>query len=362
MIHLTLKLFFAIASGIIINIFFGLILSPVILSRLSSDNILYFLIISLIVSGSVSFFLAFFIIIKPLNIITARMRESIYSEPSLFTSIDTELLRSVETTDTLKNLFLILSRLVKQLSGEKKSLEHALSELQQAQEKLIQSQKLSILGQFATGIAHEIGNPLAALLGCVSVIKNSQLSDRDADLVVRIENELKRIDAIIHDLLQIARPSQIIINEYSSYDIFQEVIEFVQFQNGFQNIHITLIKSEQFPKILVDKDRIKQVILNLLSNAQQVMNEKGSITITSQTLINQALARFFITDTGNGIDKSILKKIFEPFNTSKSNGAGLGLSICKTIIEQHHGKIWVEKTDRNGTTFGIEVPLVPLKS
>ena len=78
--------------------------------------------------------------------------------------------------------------------------------------------------------------------------------------------------------------------------------------------------------------------------------------------MNQTLARFFIADTGNGIDEPILKKIFEPFNTSKSCGSGLGLSISKTIIEKHHGRIWVEKTQRNGTTFGIEVPIVSLKS
>ena len=181
MINLALKLFFAIASGIIINIFFGMILSPVIISYVSSDNIFYFFIISLIISGLICFFLAFFIIIKPLDLITEKMKAAVYSESALFTSIDTELLRSVETTDTIKNLFLILSRLVKQLSEEKRSLEQTLSDLQKAQEKLIQSQKLATLGQFSAGIAHEIGNPLSALLGCVSVLKNSRLSPRDVD-------------------------------------------------------------------------------------------------------------------------------------------------------------------------------------
>ena len=231
------------------------------------------------------------------------------------------------------------------------------ADLRKTEAQLIRSEKLAALGQLSAGIAHEIRNPLTSINILIhSLTANLPTEDsRWEDLKV-IEEEILRINEIVDQFLRFARPASPLFEKTNLVPIFEEILQLLRPQIEQGKI---AVKKEfgPLPLITVDKEQIKQVILNLLMNAIQAMPGGGELNLGGRFSQDGRWVELTILDSGIGIPQGDLEKLFDPFFSTKDGGIGLGLSIAHRIIDQHHGKIEVESTPGKGTLFTISLPV-----
>jgi len=247
-------------------------------------------------------------------------------------------------------------------------LRNAYADLRRTQQGLAQSEKLSSLGRFASGIAHEIKNPLGIILEGVELLE-TKLSKADKDVKITI-NKIKestlRADTIVHGLLEFARPAELKTERIKLDDLVKEALSLHKYISPLRNIKIETHLAKEKLFIEVDKNQMQQVFLNLLLNAIEAMPQGGKINIRTYKMakpelaLNNSPCAIEVTDTGEGISKQNLRKIFEPFFTTKRErkGIGLGLSIVKMIIDNHKGNLEIDSILGKGTTARIILPLV----
>lgn len=223
----------------------------------------------------------------------------------------------------------------------------------------IQQEKMAAIGLLAGGIAHEINNPLGGILAFTQLlIRDAQNDKRLLRDLKEIENAAIRAKKIVSDLLDFSRTSK--EKEKCLVDVHRlldKVIPFVEGDLKSLNIELVVEHEEGLPQIMANPDRMQQIFLNLLTNACHAMPKGGVLTIKMSSDDNKGV-RIIIADTGEGIEKDELNKIFEPFYTTKapSKGTGLGLSIAYRIVKEHDGTIDVESELGKGTTFTIKFP------
>ncbi len=229
--------------------------------------------------------------------------------------------------------------------------------LKTMQDQLIQTEKLAGIGRLAAGVAHEINNPLTGILTNASLMYDDvpEGDPKKEDLKVIVEETL-RCRKIVKGLLDFARQSPPQKQLLSLNEVVEDVITLVRNQANFRNIKIRLDLDFQIPRMMADKDQIRQVVLNIVLNAADAMPDGGDFSITSR-LIENSYVELSFSDTGTGISEEVREKIFEPFVTTKKSGTGLGLSIAYGIIERHKGRITVESQINKGTTFRIILPV-----
>ncbi|MCP2518844.1 ATP-binding protein [Candidatus Aminicenantes bacterium AC-335-A11] len=232
-------------------------------------------------------------------------------------------------------------------------------EIEEANKKLIQAEKLASIGRISTGIAHEIRNPLTSVkLNIQKVLNDANIKDDEREhLGIALEG-INQIDKIVKDILDFARVTRLNLDEFSLPSIIEESIKLIS--NELKGKKITIEKSfeSNLPTIIVDADKLRQVFTNLLMNSIEAIERKGKIKIIAGAK-NRKFVKIIISDTGCGIPSEILPEIFEPFFTTKSSGTGLGLANAKKIIEQHKGSIQVFSERGKGTTFEIIIPRRP---
>lgn len=229
-----------------------------------------------------------------------------------------------------------------------------ISERKQTQELMINSEKLTVAGQLAAGIAHEVRNPLTAIKGFLQIME-SGLKDQKMYFEI-ISSEMNRIEMILNELLVLSRPQQ--ITKYTKGNlkvIIEQIVTLLQTQTNMNSIEIITKIEHNLPLIHCDENQLKQVFINFLKNSIEAMPKGGAITIEVQSKSSESLI-VRIVDQGHGIPEHLLKKIGTPFFTTKENGTGLGLMICKQIIEQHKGIINIESCSK-GTTIEINLPV-----
>jgi two-component system, NtrC family, sensor kinase len=245
-------------------------------------------------------------------------------------------------------------------------------ELLAAKAEVAQGEKLASIGVLASGIAHELNNPLTGVLTFTSLMRKKAPEGsedaEDLDLVIR---ETKRCASIIKRLLDFAREKVPVKGFYNLNQVIEDTVRFVERPASLQQIEITTELDPALPQAWGDADLIKQVILNLLVNAQQAIDGKGNITVQTRPLATTVAAKtdpavapmveVVVTDTGCGIPQAHLQRIFDPFFTSKEvgKGTGLGLSVSYGIVKAHGGRISVESVVGTGTTFRICLPITP---
>jgi signal transduction histidine kinase len=242
----------------------------------------------------------------------------------------------------------------------------------QAEEELIQTEKMISLGQLAASVVHEVNNPLAGIMVYVKLFQkkyrdNKMQEESTERQLDKMEKELDRTTRIIRNLLTFARQSEPSMNPVDINKIIDASLLLVENQINLENIGLTKNFDPDLPPVLADFDKIQQVLINIILNAIQAMPEGGNLTITTSVaknvLIEDAIkdtVRIDIKDTGIGIPKENLKKLFTPFFTTKEKGkgVGLGLSVVHGIIGKHKGKIEVESEQDVGTTFSIYLEVV----
>ena len=236
-------------------------------------------------------------------------------------------------------------------------IQRTTADLRKTEAQLIRSEKLAALGELAAGIAHEIRNPLTSINILIHSLTENFPSEnaRREDLQV-IEEEIRRINEIVDQFLRFAKPASPLLEKTNLIPIFEEILQLLrpQIERGMIKVKKEF---DSLPLITVDREQIKQVILNLLLNAVQAMPKGGLLTLGGHVWEADRWIRLSIQDSGIGIPAEDLNKLFDPFFSTKEGGVGLGLSIAHRIVDQHHGKIEVESTPGKGTLLTVCLPI-----
>ena len=209
----------------------------------------------------------------------------------------------------------------------------------------------------SASVAHEIRNPLGIIKATADVLKGKyDRPDNPDDLFNYIGAEVQRLNNLVNDFLAFARESPLKLEAGSIGDTARKAVQAFQRDCGELNCPIELTVQPDLPDVHHDKEKIYQVLLNLLRNAAQATDVDGFISVTASHDTKGKTVLIRVTDTGTGIEGDV-SEIFDPFYTTKSSGSGLGLAITRQIIEQHHGWIKVESTPGKGATFTIYLPV-----
>lgn len=229
------------------------------------------------------------------------------------------------------------------------------TEKRELEEQLRKSDTLNVVGELAAGIAHEIRNPMTALKGFIQLLQGSVKEDFSMYFNV-ITSELSRIESIITEFLILARPQAIKFSKKDLGIIMKETTELLNAQAILVNVQMILEIEENLPLIYCEPNQLKQVFINVLKNAIEVMPNGGQIDVKIKQKDQDNLL-VSITDRGSGIPEDKIKRLGQPFYTTKERGTGLGLMVSYKIIEEHQGQVDVESEEGKGTTFHITLPI-----
>jgi signal transduction histidine kinase len=287
------------------------------------------------------------------------------------------------------------------LNEHVKRLQKMNLELKETQQEVIQSEKLASVGLLAAGVAHEIGNPLGAVLGYIRLLEQGVVNTEEKnDYLKRMEKELLRIDGIVRDLREYSKPSPCKIAPTGLNELVQNTVRMLKRQRDFRNIRFELLLDESVPEVALDPGQMQQVLVNLLLNAKDAMDCEGMLRIISRRsrfalpdakrtvgparreddppgidfrllrrrsparkgpfLEGQELVEIEVLDTGPGISEEHLLRVFDPFFTTKEagHGTGLGLSVSQRIIESFYGDIQVRSGPNESARVRIRLPAV----
>ncbi|MCM3676954.1 PAS domain S-box protein [Peribacillus simplex] len=235
------------------------------------------------------------------------------------------------------------------------ALRYDITERKQSEEMLHRQDKLAAVGQLAAGVAHEIRNPLTSMKGYTEFLQLDETDENKQEYLEIIMDEINRVNEIVEEFLQLAKPQALILETKNLVPIIQNVVSLTEFEARKKNI--TLISDCNGEEILVrcDENRLKQVILNFIKNGMEAMPDGGFIKIITE--LKKDKVHISITDTGIGMPPEQLKRLGEPFFTTKKSGNGLGLMISFKIIESHLGNVFVESEVNKGTIFNIVLPI-----
>ncbi len=349
-------------------------------------------------------FLLSHVLVKPLRDLarlTQRISEGDFSETIQVTSKN----EIGQLIDSFNRMILRLKENQESIESYLESLEITNRKLKEAQEELLRSEKLASIGRFAAGVAHEVGNPLGAILGYTSILEGGGVSEEEGrDYLKRIEREIERINRIVRELLDFARPSKQEVKDVEVNPVVENALSLLSYQKNFKNIQTELKLHPRLPCIRGNETQLSQVFINVILNAVDAMPQGGILRIETGPFVveylvtepirrlhprrrrgdpaesdyshlrkpdplsamltkfskGDTLAKIQISDTGTGIGKEDLKRIFDPFFTTKDpdKGTGLGLSVSLRIVESMGGEIKVESELGKGTKFEIYFPAV----
>jgi signal transduction histidine kinase len=246
-------------------------------------------------------------------------------------------------------------------------LERANAEILSARESLLRADRLATLGRLASGIAHEVGNPLGAITGYVDLargrLRNAPQPEVD-DFLGRIGAEARRIDAIVRDLLDFARPAAPALGSVDLAVAVDAAVRLARVQARLRDVEVTVDVCAAPGAVLADERRLSQVFLNLLLNAGDAMSGRGRVSITARPLEDTGgppRVEVTVCDDGPGIPPEHLSRIFDPFFTTKEpgQGTGLGLAVCHGIVQSFGGAISAENLPGGGAAFRLELPVAP---
>ncbi len=231
------------------------------------------------------------------------------------------------------------------------------------QEQLIQSEKMSAIGQLVSGVAHELNNPLAGISAFAQLLLTEKRFPPDQRTAAEmIYAEARRASRIVQNLLTFARQHKPERTSTSLNQVLDDALELRGYELRVRGIEVVRDYDEDLPETMADAHQLQQVFLNLITNAEQAMEKRQGNTqrLTVSTRRASNVIRIEVEDSGPGIPPNLLERIFNPFFTTKptGSGTGLGLSISLGIVREHEGKIWAENAPTGGAHFTIELPLV----
>ena len=237
---------------------------------------------------------------------------------------------------------------------------HDITERKQMQSQLIMQDRLASIGQFVSGIAHELNNPLTSVIGFSELLLQKDLPEGIRSDLKIVSDEARRTSTIIKNLLTFARQSPQEKRPVLISDSIQIILQLRSHAHKLNNLTVNTNFAHDLPLVMANNSQLQQVFFNLVSNAEfAVLNahHKGTITITTRQMNHVIIVS--VADDGPGIEPENMKRLFSPFFTTKQpgEGTGLGLSICQGIISEHGGRIWAESEPGKGATFFVELPV-----
>jgi PAS domain S-box-containing protein len=225
--------------------------------------------------------------------------------------------------------------------------------------QLADAEHLATLGELSAGLAHEIKNPLAGIKGAIDVIRDSMpATELHREILGDVLHEVNRIDKIVRDLLNYAKPKPPSVSEIHLVDVAQRLVTMARQSSKKEAQSIRLLLSGEIPGFSGDETQLEQVLLNLLLNAQAALPVDGHITVRLSYEPEEHVIRMEVTDDGPGIPEEIRRKIFQPFFTTRTDGTGLGLATCLKNVQYHGGTIDVWSDAGRGTRFTVNLPLI----
>jgi signal transduction histidine kinase len=252
--------------------------------------------------------------------------------------------------DEIGDLGRNFNRMVQQLRESREEID------QLHRNQMSRAEHLATLGELATGLAHEIRNPLAGIAGVIEIVGRDLPATSPARAVVKdVRLEVAQINRILTDLLQTARPHPPEVRPTDLNTTVEHAVMLARQHVLSKPVHIELEKDPQLPNVEHDSDQIHQVLLNLLLNSVQAIEGEGTVRVVIAAKKDKALIS--VSDSGRGIAPEHLPFIFRPFYTTKGNGTGLGLSLARRIVEDHRGSIEVESEIGRGTEFLVTLPI-----
>lgn len=249
--------------------------------------------------------------------------------------------------------------LITELTKSKEEVRSSYAELQESKDVLVRSEKLAYTGRIAASIAHEIRNPLTNVAMSIQqlkkVYKSPALNGTRLKHLEIIEKNTGRINFLITELLNCARPSKLNLKPYSLHKVLRSVLESIKAKISAQKIKVVKRFASNPPKIMVDREQIERAFSNMALNAIEAVRKGGKIVISTE--VNKNFFVVKVQDNGKGIPEKDIIRIFDPFFSTKSDGVGLGLTLCYGIIVSHGGTIEVESRLKRGTIFTVSLPL-----
>jgi two-component system NtrC family sensor kinase len=232
------------------------------------------------------------------------------------------------------------------------------------QVRMAQSERLASLGMLAAGVAHEVNNPLGGILALTSLtLEDMPRNDPNRECLEEVIRQTERCRDIVLRLLEFSRQSKANRELVDLNDILERTLALIGKQSMFFNVTVVKQYDPELPSVLADRSQFQQVFMNLLMNAAQAMNERGTLTVTTRRDPAVENVEIAISDTGCGIPPDQIGRVFDPFFTTKASGqgTGLGLSITYGIVTTHGGTIAVQSRQGAGTTFTVRVPMAPVQ-
>jgi len=235
-----------------------------------------------------------------------------------------------------------------------------ITERKQMQQQLILTDRLASIGELASGIAHELNNPLTSVIGFAQLLLDKDIPDDIKEDVRIISSEAQRAAGVVKNLLTFARKHAPVKQLVNVNEVIEKVLELRAYEQKVSNIRPDTRFAAELPEVMADYFQLQQVFLNIVINAEHFMIEahnKGNLTIVTERVNN--MVRISFMDDGPGVPPENLRHLFDPFFTTKEvgDGTGLGLSICHGIIAEHGGRIYVESEQGKGATFTVELPV-----
>jgi PAS domain S-box-containing protein len=234
------------------------------------------------------------------------------------------------------------------------AIRNDITEKKKSEEMLHRQDKLAAVGQLAAGVAHEIRNPLTSMKGYAEFLQLDEKDPQRQEFIEIILDEIDRVNNIVEEFMVLAKPKAVELEERNIIPIVQNVVSMLKFEARKRNVKLEFDTVEEIVQIECDENRLKQVFLNFIKNGIEAMPDGGDLRVKAE--IQDENIVISIQDTGVGIPPETLKKIGEPFYTTKKNGNGLGLMVSFKIIESHNGKVYIESEQNKGTTFKILLP------
>ena len=234
------------------------------------------------------------------------------------------------------------------------AIRNDITERKKTEETLHRQDKLAAVGQLAAGVAHEIRNPLTSMKGYGEFLLEDETDPQRREFIEIILDEIGRVNTIVEDFMVLAKPKAVALEEKNIVTIIKNVLSLLEFEARKKQVSMSFEANDDIIQIECDEDRLKQVFLNFVKNGIEAMPNGGELTV--KVNVENNLVQISIQDTGVGIPQDKLKKIGEPFYTTKKEGNGLGLMVSFKIIESHQGKVYIESEQNKGTTFNIVLP------
>jgi signal transduction histidine kinase len=266
-----------------------------------------------------------------------------------------------KTASTLQSSFESLKKKVEELNKELELKNREIERMKGLEEQADRNMRLTAMGEMAVKIAHEIRNPLGSMELFTSILQREITDDNHKNLLGHISSGIKNLNHVISNLLTFTKQPKSIFKEFDVHKFLDDLLQFSKFSLNNSNIRLEKEYSPSLPSGWGDEELLKQVFLNLILNAVQSMQKGGVLKVKTgagkKPKDNAPFIEMKIIDTGDGITKENLKKIFNPFFTTRESGTGLGLAIVHNIIELHKGIIEVDSKVGKGTTFTILLPV-----